>query len=98
SIAVDASGDVHIAYGYSTTPKKWRVADWTGAGFAAPMGGNPRGKVQAPTAFRAASANSTSIAWRWADNSSNELGFSLYGAATSTGPFTLIAGTTTIAA
>src|ERR1041385_5866592 len=62
------------------------------------MGGNAYGKVQAPTVFKANSVGSSQITWGWTDNSSNELGFKLYGAATSTGPFTLIADSNTIGA
>ena len=62
------------------------------------MGGNPYGKVQAPTNFHSTAVGSSQVTWAWNDNSSNELGFNLYEAATSTGPFTLVAGTMTIAA
>ena len=97
TLAIDASGDVHISY-HDFTNTQIKTADWTGAGLPAPMGGNAYGKVQAPTNFHTSSVGASSITWTWTDNSSNELGFDLYGAATSTGPFTLIAGTTTISA
>src|SRR5207237_4880807 len=90
------AGNVHIVYP-DYTSNLLKAAHWTGAGLPASMGGNARGKVQAPTVFTGA-ATSSSITWSWQDNASNELGYRLYGAATSTGPFTLIAGTTTIGA
>ena len=95
SIAIDGAGDVHIMY---TFGGELKAAHWSGTGLTAPMGGNARGKVQAPSAFSAPNIYSSSITWSWTDNSSNELGFRLYGAATSTGPFSLIADTDTIVA
>ncbi|MFC2048989.1 hypothetical protein ACFLR5_02065 [Elusimicrobiota bacterium] len=92
SIAIDGAGTVHIAY---TSPSGIKAAHWSGT-LAAPMGGNARSKVQAPTGFDATSVYESSITWTWSDNSTNELGFRLYGAEFSTGPFALIAGTVTI--
>jgi len=96
SVAIDQFGDPHIAY--NAANGDLRAAHWVGAGLPAPMGGNAYGKVQEPTNFHAATVESGQITWSWTDNSSDELGFRLYGAATSTGPFTLIADTTAIAA
>ncbi len=101
SIALDGAGDVHVIYS-TATPYYNEIdllaAHWSDAGFSYPMAGNARGGVQRPTGFGPQSKTKTSITWRWMSHSSNELGFALYGAATSTGPFTLVAGTDTIPA
>ncbi|MBN1385213.1 MAG: fibronectin type III domain-containing protein [Elusimicrobia bacterium] len=97
SIAINAAGDVLIAYNAENI-FDLKLAKWTGAGFAPSMGGNPRGRTQMPDDFVPGFIYYSSITWTWTDSSSNELGFRLYGAATSTGPFSLIADTVTISA
>lgn len=97
SLALDGAGNVHIGY-RDATDKAFKVAHWTGAALPAAFGGNARGRAQAPAAMAGAALSTTSIQWSWTDNASNELGFRLYGALVSTGPFALIAGTSTIAA
>jgi hypothetical protein len=96
SLALDAAGSVHLAY-HDASGKALKAAHWA-AGLPASFGGNARGRAQAPLSMTAAAISTTSIQWSWTDNASNELGYRLYGSLVSTGPFTLLAGTTTIAA
>ncbi|MFH2202677.1 MAG: fibronectin type III domain-containing protein [Elusimicrobiota bacterium] len=97
ALAIDAAGNPHIVYGDSQSGSSaLKYASATAAGFTPPLGGGPGGKVQAPADFRAQNASSAAITWSWSDNAANELGFELYGAASSTGPFTLIADTHTL--
>ena len=97
ALAVDGSGNVHLAY-RDATYRALKAAHWTGAGLPAPFGGNARGRAQAPSAMAGAPLSTTSIQWSWTDNASDELGYRFYGAATATGPYTLIADTAAIAA
>jgi len=96
SLAIDGSGNVHISY-RDELNGNLKVAHWITAGLPVPMGGNSRGKVQAPTGLGASAINISSITWRWQDNSSNELGFRVYSATTSA-PYVMLAGTATLAA
>ncbi|MBI5245183.1 MAG: fibronectin type III domain-containing protein [Elusimicrobia bacterium] len=94
SIVIDAAGDIHFAY----ADGQLKIAHLTGLGLPPPMGGNARGRAQAPGGFQASAIYQTSVAWSWTDNSSNELGFAIYGSQVSTGPYVLVAGTATIGA
>jgi hypothetical protein len=87
-LALDLNGTVAISY-YSAGPGDLKAASWS-AGAPSP--------VAAPSGFQGAAVSSNSIQWSWTDDSTVELGFRLYGAATSTGPFTLMADTSTITA
>lgn len=66
------------------------------AGLPAPLAGNPRGRVGAPSAFSGVVASSTTVQWTWTDSAAGELGWRLYGALSSTGPFSVVAGTTAL--
>lgn len=100
SVVVGGNGEVQLLDGRFTGFASAGIvySSTTGAGFSAPMGGNPYGRVQAPSGFTPAAIHATSATWSWTDNAANESGFRLYGGSSSTGPFTLIAGTATIAA
>jgi len=95
ALSMGALGELTLLY-RDGTAARLESAHWDG-GFPPPVGG-PGGRVQAPTAFQGTAVSSTGIQWSWMDNSVNELGFQLYGASTSTGPFALIAGTAAISA
>ncbi len=92
---IDANGDVHTLYNYYLTTSL-KAGHWTSAGFAPAMGGNSRSLAQAPTGFSSTGLSLTSARYDWTDNASNELGYRVYGSTTSTGPYSLIAGTTTL--
>ena len=64
SLTIDGSGDPHVVYIKSNI---LNAADWVGAGLPAPMGGNPYGKVQAPTNFHPTtkSVGSSQVTWAW---------------------------------
>ncbi|MFH2070296.1 MAG: fibronectin type III domain-containing protein [Elusimicrobiota bacterium] len=95
SIALDGSGNPHISYSDDTNGDL-KYAKWDGAGFPAPMGGNARGKVQAPTNFSGINPTATQITWQWTDNASNEVGFRIYSATPTVGSYILLADTNTI--
>ncbi|TBR20826.1 hypothetical protein EPO15_11950, partial [bacterium] len=91
SLALDANGGVHISYQAANDPfgaslLDLRVAHWGTAGAPAPLGGNNRSKVGAPTGFGAAGVFTSSIAWRWVDNAAGELGYRVYYSSPSGGP------------
>jgi hypothetical protein len=86
SIGVGPSGEVAVAFD-DASDGSVKAALWAG-GFS--------GAVQAPSAFLGAAASSTSIQWRWIDDSVNEAGFRLYGSTAPGGPFELVAGTQTL--
>lgn len=96
SLALDAAGQPNLSY--KDTNNALSYAHWTGAGFAQPMGGNPRGKVQAPTGLAAVAVTSNTVTWQWTDSALNELGFRLYGGTSSAGPFSLLRDTNSVAA
>ncbi|MCX5786277.1 MAG: fibronectin type III domain-containing protein [Elusimicrobia bacterium] len=97
SLALDGAGSPGISY-YGVTNGGLKTAKWTGAEFTIPMGGNARGKVQAPDNMHTGLLGSTSIQWLWTDHAANEAGFrvyySSYGSAND--DFTLAAGTATL--
>lgn len=97
SLTLDGSGNAHIAY-RDATAKSLKAAHWTGAALAAPFGGNARGRAQGPTGMAGSALSVSSVQWSWTDNASNELGFALFGALNSTGPYTLIADSGTLSA
>ncbi|MCX7716099.1 MAG: fibronectin type III domain-containing protein, partial [Endomicrobia bacterium] len=85
SLAVDNNGRVLWAYyNFTNDDLKFSIFNAT---MPPAMAGNPRSRVQMPTAFRGWAFSSTSIIWLWDDNSSNETNFLVY-SATST-PFSL---------
>jgi len=96
SIVLDAGGGTHILY-YDEDRGYLRAA-LRSTSFSAPMGGSPRGSLQSPSDMAGAPASSTTVQWRWVDNAANELGFRLYYSESSSGPFTLAAGTSTVGA
>ena len=102
SLTLDASGNPRMVSNdlfnlsdnlgdYIPAPLQYSAG--SGFNFPAPMGGSPRGKVQAPDGFTTASVSSTTITWSWTSHSTNDNGFRLYEAASSTGPFVLAADT-----
>ncbi|MFA5858612.1 MAG: fibronectin type III domain-containing protein [Elusimicrobiota bacterium] len=95
SIAVDVNGNPQIVYS-DLTKGSLKYTKWPGAGLSAPMGGNARGKVQAPTAFRTTPGDIgvSSVTWRWTDNASNELGYRIY--STTQSPYVMVASTNNI--
>ncbi|MBI5202138.1 MAG: hypothetical protein HY925_11170, partial [Elusimicrobia bacterium] len=96
AISLDATGSVLIAY-YDSARGRLKFAQWSSAALPA-AGGNSAGRVMAPSSLAgsALAGLATSLQWTWTDNATGELGFRLYGAITSTGPFTLIKDTDTI--
>ena len=86
SIALDGTGNVHIVY-RAADDSDLRAAHWTGAGLAAPLGGNARGRVQAPGNMATGLLGSTSIQWHWTDNAANEEGYALYYSSTGAAPY-----------
>lgn len=94
SVALDGQGGVHIGYS-DIGAGVVKAAHWENAGFPAPMGGNAQGRAQAPSRVTATALGISSIAWTWADNSSNELGFRVY-TATSSGVFNILADTSAL--
>ena len=93
ALALDAAGNPLVAYVAADTGVVKR-ASWTAGQFPPPMGGAMNSRVQAPSAFsapRQTQVFKTSVTWSWTSNSTDETGFRLYGAVSSTGPFSLIA-------
>jgi hypothetical protein len=95
ALALDAAGAVTLVYADGASAQV-RSALWS-AGLSAPIGG-ARSMVQAPYAMSGTAVSSTTLQWSWTDGSNDELGFALYGAAAATGPYTVVAGTASIAA
>ncbi|MFH2203946.1 MAG: right-handed parallel beta-helix repeat-containing protein [Elusimicrobiota bacterium] len=77
-IALDGNANVNISYLDLEADRSLHISSWTATGFAVPMGGNPRGKVQAPTGMTATQVYIASATWNWQDNSANEVGYRLY--------------------
>ncbi|HOW28900.1 MAG TPA: fibronectin type III domain-containing protein, partial [Elusimicrobiota bacterium] len=98
-IAIDNVGGVHIAY-FDGGGAPLKVAHWASAGLSAPMGGNSRGKVQAPDHFSTNGIFVSSVSWVWGDHASNEMGYRLYtsSAGSVNGVYTLAAGSVTLVA
>jgi hypothetical protein len=97
TLSLDSSGLPHVSY-QDTLNSKLMAAHASGTGAAAPMSGNSRGLVQQPLAMAGTAVGVSSITWSWTDNSSNELGFRLYGSTSSAASFTLLASTTSLVA
>lgn len=89
-IVLDASGDPQILY-RSITDGNIYLASWTGEN--APL---PINRMQAPSNLTMTRLSNTSFKYDWTDNASNEVGFEMYGSNSSTGPYTLIADSTTL--
>jgi len=88
SLVIDASGGVRLTY-YDGTDTGLKSGYWA-AGLSA--------RIVAPSELSGSAASATQVQWIWKDNSSNELGFRLYGSVSSSGPFTLVKGTDTLPA
>ncbi len=98
ALALDGAGNVHLSFSAKPDANHaLRVAHWSPAGFAAPLGPNGRGRVQSPVGLRAASQAGTSVTWQWTNNASGILGYRLYGSTGASGPFFLLADTAAIA-
>ncbi|PCI36122.1 MAG: hypothetical protein COB53_10270, partial [Elusimicrobia bacterium] len=93
-IVVTGAGEVVVSYRGANGELK--TASWA-SGVSGAIGGNSFGRGRAPRNFDGNAISSVSVQWTWLDNSANELGYRLYGSEISTGPYTLIAGTDTIA-
>ncbi|MFH1352329.1 MAG: fibronectin type III domain-containing protein, partial [bacterium] len=80
SLALNSDGRVCISYSsYSAIGTDYDLRFATSSfTFAAPMGGNSRGKVQAPANFGGAVISPTQINWSWTNNSSNAIGYRVY--------------------
>jgi len=94
-IVVTGTGEVWISY---RAPDGSLRAASAAVGVSGGVGGSPNGRGRAPRNLFGTVVSSVSVQWTWLDNSGNELGYRLYGSESSTGPFTLIAGTDTISA
>ncbi|TBR20568.1 hypothetical protein EPO15_12755, partial [bacterium] len=95
-VAVEADGGL-LAVHYDGASGDLKAETWAAA-LTPPLGGNPRGRVQAPAAFGGVVASATGIQWTWVDSAVNELGWRLYGASSSTGPFSVVADSVTLPA
>ncbi len=93
-IVVSGTGEIVISY--RGAQGELKTASWA-AGVSGAIGGNSFGRARAPRNFGGNVISSVSVQWTWLDNSANEIGYELYGSLVSTGPYTLIAGTDTIA-
>lgn len=96
AMALDAGGLPHIVY-EDNGVKELRIANGAGTGAAAPMGGGPGGRVQAPTSF-AGVPHVSSITWTWTDNAASETGYRIYVASGGTTNYYLIADENTLVA
>lgn len=85
----DTSGKPQTIYGNNAN--KLLFSQWTGVGYPAVLGGNPRGKLFMPTGLAGAISGS-GINWTWTDNAPNETAYRVYGATSPAGPFTQISG------
>ncbi|MDE2292489.1 MAG: hypothetical protein KGL53_10435, partial [Elusimicrobia bacterium] len=97
ALALQPGGGV-LELHYDATNGDLKAGTWSGAGLPEPLGGNPRGRADAPASFGGVVASSTEIKWTWTDSASGELGWRVYSALSATGPFTLAAGTGTLTA
>jgi len=97
SLAFDSNGRACIAYSsYNVLADRYDLRFATSSfTFAAPMGGNSRGKVQAPTGFSGSLVSETQIDWSWSINSSNAFGYRVY-CSSAGGNFYLAADTGTL--
>ena len=86
SIALDGAGDIHIVYRDGTTGDL-KAAHWTGAGLPAPLGGNARGRAQAPDGMQTGLLGSASVQWLWTDHAANEEGYAVYYSSTGIVPY-----------
>ncbi|TBR21280.1 T9SS type A sorting domain-containing protein [bacterium] len=96
AVAVQSDGAL-LELHYDATAADLKAGTWN-AGVVGALDGNPRGRAQAPAAFSGVVGSASSIQWTWIDSASDELGWRLYGSANSTGPFTVVAGTTALPA
>ncbi|MFH1958658.1 MAG: fibronectin type III domain-containing protein [bacterium] len=80
SLAFDSDGRACIVYSsYNANSSNYDLRFATSSfTFAAPMCGNSRSKVQAPTNFGGAAISATQINWSWTNNSSNAIGYRVY--------------------
>ncbi|MCK5358782.1 MAG: hypothetical protein KAJ48_10335, partial [Elusimicrobiales bacterium] len=85
----DSFGKQQIVYKSGVNGLQLLFSQWTGTGYPLALGGNNRGKLQMPSSFQGIRTGKN-INWTWMDNSSNEIGFKIYGSTISSGPFGLI--------
>ncbi|TPW19957.1 MAG: hypothetical protein FD126_2169, partial [Elusimicrobia bacterium] len=96
AVAVESDGSL-LELHYDAASSDLKAGSWS-AGLTGALGGNPRGRSQAPAAFSGVVASSVGIQWTWVDSANAELGWRLYGGVTSIGPFSVVAGTSALPA
>jgi hypothetical protein len=82
-----SSGTAAVLTYWDQTNNDLKQAAWSGP-FAAPMGGNERGRVNAPFGLFATGVSRSSVTWNWANSpGSNQSWARVYGSTSLAGPY-----------